>query len=311
MRRLTALIDRQLDPREGPETLAVVRITTAMALLLTVGGVVARGADVYWRTPEHGGYRPDLKIPWLFDLLGLEPSAAIPGTIAVALAAGVFVLVGAGGRASAFVALQSYMALKTVNNHVGGSYEHLLTNALWLLVLAPATATWSVDCWFRLRRWASDTPVPVWCRRLFLLQLAVVYGSTGLSKVGTNWTPLGGFNALYWTLADTNWIRFEVPGLGWLSPLLMVATAVTWLFETGWILVPLWLLLRDPARTGTWARRARRLDPRPFLTAFGLALHLGIWVLMDVATFSWVVLAYYPSLWRPRELLGALARLRR
>jgi hypothetical protein len=310
LRRIDDAVRAAVDGREGPQTLAVLRITLSTALLLTVGGVVARGADAFWRTPEHGGYRQDLRIPWLFDLLGVDASAATDPAIAVALLFGALTLVGFGGRASPFLALQSYLALKTLNPHVGGSYEHLLTNGLWLLVLAPATTTWSADCRLTTGRWSSERTVPTWCRRLFILQLAVVYASTGLGKAGTAWTPIGGFDALYWTLHDTNWTRFQLPGVAWLSPLLKASTAVTWLFEAGWTLVPLWLALRLREPRGRLSRAAHRLDPRPWLTAYGVALHVGIWVLMDVATFSWVTLAWYPALWLPGELERARGWLR-
>ena len=62
--------------------------------------------------------------------------------------------------------------------------DRLLTNALWLLVLSRSTATLSLDCRLRTGQWVSSVLVPAWPRYLALYQLVLVYGTTGLQKLG-------------------------------------------------------------------------------------------------------------------------------
>lgn len=301
-----------LDRRETGESLAVLRVAFGLCVVLTVGSVWVHGlVPLMWLTDDHGGYRQHLRTPWLFELLDVRGPTAVWSTVAVSITAGLAMMVGLGGRFTALVALWSYLALKHINGHAGGSYEVLLTNALWLLVLAPSTATWSLDCRLKTGSWSSDRPVPVWCRHLFVFQLAIVYGTTGLQKMGSQWTPIGGMTAVYYVLQDLTWRRVDVPGAGWLAPFAAIGTGVTWLFESTWALLPLYLWKRRPGATGRLARFAQRVDLRYAYAAFGLALHVGIWVLMQVSTFSWITLSFYAALWRPEEVTRALGWLGR
>ena len=61
-----------------------------------------------------------------------------------------------------------------------------------LLACMPTGRAWSVDAWRRRRRGDVDaTSVPVWCRHVLQLQIAVVYGATGLLKTRPVVQPLG------------------------------------------------------------------------------------------------------------------------
>lgn len=312
MRPLKA-VNAFLDRRESGETLAAFRIAIGLCVLLTVGSVVAvGGVELVWLTAEHGGYRPRLVVPHLFDWLGISGPEAVWGCVTVSLAGGVLLIAGLGGRLTALVTGQAFLALTALNSHVGGGYENLLSNALWLLVLVPATATWSLDSRILRGSFRSDRPVPVWCRALIVLQLTTLYASTGLHKIGGGWSPVGGFDALYYVLSDVNWHRFQPPLLGWLAPLTRVMTASAWFFELSWLLVPVWLGLRSRDGGGRLTRWAKRVDPRGLWTVLGLVLHLGIFVTMEVGTFSEVTLAFYLALWSPDEVAAAAdAALRR
>lgn len=154
-------------------------------------------------------------------------------------------------------------------------------NALFYLMFAPAGATWSVDAWLR-RRWgwgAREEPVviPPWSVRLLQIHVCYVYLFTGLWKLwdgdwGEDW--LNG-EAVYWMLNDlaiSRWSYLDVP-----IPMLFcrLGSWGTLIFELGFPVAVLF----------------RRL--RYWWLAVGLALHIGIFLTIDVGWFSQAILCWY------------------
>ena len=88
----------------------------------------------------------------------------------------------------------------------------------------------------------------------------------------------------------------------WLAPYAWttkIATFMTWCFEIG---APLyWWFAHAQAtadRPGRLRRWTNRLRLRECFVAFGLSMHIGIWVLMEVGPFSIASIAYYACLRR-------------
>jgi hypothetical protein len=266
---------------------------------------------VVWLNPADGGFEYVGSGSWLFRLLGgIRPGTVWPVAVAT-LAAGLCLVLGFGGRVTAFLTLQGSMALTNVNGDAGGAYDWLLSNALWLVVLARSTAALSVDCRLRTGRWTSDDPVPAWPRYLATYQLVLMYWSTGMHKVSGAWTPAGGFAALYYILQEPTWGRWDLSWLAWVYPLTQVATATAWVWEVTApvLLVVLWYR-RTRRRSGRLRAFCNRLPLRGLWVAVGLTVHLGIWIFMDVGPFSAIALAYYVCLFQPEELRDAGARAR-
>src|SRR5262249_22515372 len=138
---------------------------------------------------------------------------------------------GLGGRVAAFVTLQGYVALHRLDGNSSGSSDLLVTNGLWLLVLARSTATLSLDCKLRTGRFRSDDPIPAFPRYLAVLQLVAMYWSTGVQKVSVYWFPAGSYSALYYILQQPTWQRFSMSWAARIYPITQVATAVTWIWE--------------------------------------------------------------------------------
>jgi hypothetical protein len=301
-----------LSEREPGTSLALYRIACGVCILYSVGSVVCHGmVPVLWLSPADGGFEPLGPAPRLFRLLGgVRPGTVWP-VVALSLLSGFLLLVGLGGRLIALLALETYLALWQLNTDACGGYDWLLTNGLWLLVLARSTATLSLDSWLRTGRFRSDEPVPAWPRYLAIYQIVLVYWSTGMHKVSGTWTPAGGFSALYYILQEPTWQRWDLSGLAWVYPLTQVATATTWAWE---ITAPLLLVVLWYRRTGDRTGRLRvlcnRLPLRGLWAAVGLAVHLGILVLMDVGPFSLIALSYYVCLWTPSEWQTLVQRLR-
>lgn len=307
--RWVALLGRQ----EHGRTLALLRIAFGLCVLYTVGSVVAHGLVPFlWFDAQDGGYLELGKTWWLVDALGGPKPPVVWGLVGLTLLAGSTLTLGLFSRISAFISLQGLMALTWINAQAGGSYDDLLANALWLLVLADSGATSSLDCRLRTGAWSSDTPVSAWPRYLFILQITVVYFSTAIQKISAYWTPGGDFSALYYILQQPTWQRWDMRSAAYVFPLTQVATASTWLWEMSSPLLLLAFYFRDTrTRPGRLRALFNRLDFRLGYIFFGVLLHLGIFAVMEVGPFSWITLSYYLALGHPEEWAAVERRLRR
>jgi hypothetical protein len=231
--------------------------------------------------------------------------------IGIALVGCAAMALGIGGRWSVLVAVWSYRSVSSIGA-VAGGFDSVILNAGWLLFLSQSTATLSWDCKRRTGSWTSDDEVPAWPRYLAVWQLVILYTATGMMKASASWTFADGYSALYWFLQDPNWVRFDMRWVGTLYPLTQLATALVWHFEVFAPVMLLALHFRSTAdRPGRLRRWFNRFDLRLAWVSFGMSLHLGIFVLMDVGPFSWITMSYYLCLFTPEELEAAARRVRR
>jgi hypothetical protein len=266
-------------------------------------------ASAIWLDDAHGGLRDITAAGWRVDLLGGATPDVVYPLIALSFALGLGSLLGLGGRLMVFAHLQVFSALVAINTLTGGSYDELMANTLWLVVLAPSTATLSLDCKRTTGAWTSDLPHPGWARGLMVFQLVLMYTSTGWQKLSAHWVPGGDLLALYYILQQPSFARWDHAWVAWVAPLTQLATLVSWLWE---VFGPLWLV--------AWLKRAgaeRAGRPHPagwsrifwLWTALGVTFHLGIEALMDVGPFGWASLALYPALFAPAAWSALGARL--
>lgn len=307
--RLVAALSRT----EPGTSLALVRMGVALAVLyafLTVwlspvmAVILLDGAD--------GGYRPHADGSWWTDHLGGVQPGLVHGFFAVGVASAGALLLGVGSRLAALLAQQAFLAVFWINPGAGGSYDTLIVNALWLLVLAESDATLSLRCRLQTGAWSSPRPVSAWPRWLIALQLVVMYTSTGWQKLSVHWVPGGDLHALYYILQQPTWQRADMAWVAPWAPVLQVSTLAVWLFEVGSPLL-LWVLWAraTPARGGLWRRLNARVDLRLAYAAFGLGMHAVIHAAMEVGPFSLISAALYPALFRPGDWAAWAQRLRR
>ncbi|MCH9686876.1 MAG: HTTM domain-containing protein [Deltaproteobacteria bacterium] len=302
MRRLWSAWVRLLSIRELGTSLAWFRIAVGVVILYALLSViVADLVEVMWVDVEHGGMQPLSTSHWLAALLGERTPTVAWTLVGSGLALGVLLALGIGGRVTVFAMLQVYYAITSAKSVFAGGYDTMVTNALWILVFADSTATWSVDCRRRTGAWTSDRLVPAWPRYLIILQLVTIYGNTGIFKLSPVWTPGGDLSALYWVFQEPTWRRFDMVWTAdwfWLTQL---ATSVTWWWEVSAPLVLLVYYFRYTADRGGRLRRVfNRFDLRKPWALIGIGLHLGILVLLNVGPFSPISLAYYLCLVTPR-----------
>jgi hypothetical protein len=153
--------------------------------------------------------------------------------------------------------------------------QHLLHMLTLFLVLSESGLVWSLDAWGAKRRGAPFVPKvqPVWPLRLLQYQVCLMYSSAALWKfLDPVWRD---GTALHYVLNYnvTQRVPLQVPPA--LEPALAGFTYGTLAWET----------LFTPAMLHRICRR--------ITLAVGVAMHLGMWVLLDIGPFTPTVLTAY------------------
>ena len=298
-----------LSRKETGEALALFRIAMGFVLIYALMAPLVAGAvPVIWLPVEHGGYLKLQHVSWMMEWLGGATPERVYGAIGIGLLAGLALVLGVWSRVAAFVGLQAFLALAWINPHTGGSYDVLITNALWLLVLSRSDATWSLQSRWRNGHWSSATQVSSWPRYLVILQLVVMYASTGWQKISVYWVPGGDFSALYYIMQQPTWQRADLSWTAHVFWLTQLSTAFIWFWETmGGALLASGRASWKASRSGGTVLDS---DPVPNdVHGLGLPMHLGIARAMEVGPFSWASMAYYAALVHPDEVRQLLRRI--
>ncbi len=272
------------------ERLAALRIGLAAVLLADLLLTYLPGLHDFFGADALGG--PDLfgylcQAPhWNWSLLaGVREPHLLSAALYVWIAATVGLLVGFQTRLCAAVVWVLSVSFANLNAYIDNAGDQVRGIVLLYLLLSPCGAVWSVDAWLR-RRQPQAVCVYPWPLRLLWLQLVLIYFCNGLYKVsGRDW--LQG-NSLYYVLADlslarVSYAQFPVPLF-----LMRLGTWVVLAWELGF---PLWVALPWTRRPALW---------------FGVAFHLGIWLLMEIGGFApYMLTLYLPLLpwerWRGRN----------
>jgi len=309
LRAWVALWDR----REPATAQALVRIALGVVVLGDLVQIAWLGlVDAVWAPPPVGMGHGATQALWSVRWLGASAHTAELLYAAAFVSIALFT-VGAATRVAAVVFVLCYAQLGFYCPDADRGIDTAVRTVMLVMVFGHGHARWSVDAWVR-RRLGRPYPerVPAWPRYLLFLQLLWIYFSGGHNKTGREWGFGGGFTALANVLSDPHFARF---GDGWVSvvhPLTRVATAATMAFELGaplMILLTWWHATRDrPGRVRAWSNRLRL---RWIWIAIGASFHLGIAMFMRLGIFPWGMLALYPVLFHPEELMRAEAWLRR
>ena len=211
------------------------------------------------------------------------------------------VLLGVGlhTRSAAFVTFVLLLWFQTRNpTYLNGGDEVLRLTAFYLflgyLVIPPEHRTLSLDRARALARsvdsreqravpgtesvWLGGR-MPAWPVRMIQIQICLLYFIAGWWKLsGESWWSA---DAIYYAVQNPQVARFHLPVTAWMEPIFLVASlSVAW-----WeFLFPALFALR----------RARKLA-----LLFGVTLHLGTLLTMNIGFFALVVLATYPAMIGP------------
>jgi len=103
--------------------------------------------------------------------------------------------------------------------------------------------------------------------------------------------------------------------MAWLAPyfpLTQIMTAAVWYWEVAapLLLLAAWYRL-TPDKKGWLRRLFNRVRFRRWYVAFGVAMHLGIYVMLGLGPFTWITLSMYICLFSSAEWRAFFAKLRR
>ena len=292
-----------LSRREPATPIALFRIFVGLVVAHTYVMFVWTDSLPIWLHVDHGGIHPLPSRNWLIALLGGPVPEVVWPLLGVGFVSAITLTFGLFSRLSALVALQVGIALFNLLPSAGGGHDRLITNALWILVIAPSGTTLSLTSLWRNKSWVDLTPQVAWPRYVILVQICLVYGATGIHKLGSSWFPWGGYHAVYYALLTPSWARYDLVEFAWLYPLTQLGTAVTWIWEVSFPVVVLWLWWRhSKARGGRLRRLAQKVDLRIPYVLIGLVMHGSLLVLMNLGPFSLITVSYYIALWHHDEL---------
>jgi Vitamin K-dependent gamma-carboxylase len=302
--KLERLVGATMLDEEDPAGLGLLRI--ALVSVMTASLLVHVGAvsDYFSSHATVGGHaaREAFHSRWSLFFTVSDPWA-VRAVFAVGVVAHLLWLVGLYTRAASLVAWLVWVSMVGRQPLLYALPDQLHTALATLLVLTPAGRGMSLDARWRGKR----RPVPVWCRRVIQLQIAVVYVATGALKSGETWKD---GTALYYALVNPYNRHFEIDrALAMAQPwLLRPATWAVLVWEVGFggFLVLHWLreLLGRPRRFPDLRK--------PFL-GFGVLMHIGIQSMLYVAWFTPLMIAGYTAFLTPPEVqrMGAWLRRRR
>jgi hypothetical protein len=160
---------------------------------------------------------------------------------------------------------------------------------MFCLVLAETGEVWSVDAWLRRRRGETAVrAVKIWPLRLFRAQVAIIYFFTGFYKFqDVHWRD---GSAMHYVMNNLIFRRFPIDPPTWVDPLLTLLTYVTLAWELAF---PFMLFNR-------YTRRAVLL--------LGLVMHVGMWSVMEIGPFSWVMISSYVAFIDPDWFAARVTR---
>ncbi|MFT5684627.1 MAG: hypothetical protein ACI8RZ_005571 [Myxococcota bacterium] len=284
---------------EAPQTMAVVRIVVGLIIAVDFALMLSAGIiDPLYVPIAEGGFAPGSGGPWLALLGGPSTATAYGLTITAMVSAGLL-CVGLGGRLTAFVLLQVLITFHGLPIDIGGGYDRLILNMVFLLMLSRSTATLSIDCRLRTGSWHSTAPIMAFPRYLMVAQLVVMYVMTGLHKTGPSWESP--YPAVYRALLRPTYARWEASWMGDLYPLTQLGTWAAWWWEVSFVVLGLWFVARRGV-LGTGAHAlAKRIDLRIPYLGIGLLMHMTLWVMMNIGPFSAITLSYYLAFIEPEE----------
>lgn len=302
------------DHREHPLSMAIVRVTLGAVLLWDLLWVGALRLVVPILAPEEIGGWPEIyprdELPFTWAVFPMEPWVAW-GLWGLSVACVVAFTLGIGTPFALFAFVLVYAQWAHILDAADRGIDTMMRNVAMILAFSQSHHAMSIDAWRRTGSWWGDgTARPAWARHLLVLQLVVMYFGAGVAKVGSTWTPMGEFSALWYILHDPAVARIDWSFLAPAYVLTQIGTAVT----MGWeYTAPLVLLMYWYRHTWDRAGRLRAFVVRWKLhlawLSIGLAFHLLIAATLNLGIFPFAMLSFYPSFVHPNEWPAALRRI--
>jgi hypothetical protein len=221
---------------------------------------------------------------------GVESVARLQVLHALFLASLVCVLLGFRARVATVVAYALHMIFLNRNVMVQFGVDTIGTFFLLYLCFTPCAARFSLDAQRRTGRRPKQTAIGHLFWRLMQVQVCIIYGYSGLTKLqGQRWWD----GSAFWdVLSAGNLQRWDMSFVAH-API-VIATVV--------YLVLLWEVY-FPALI--WLPKLRL----PML-AFGVAMHIGIFLFMNLPSFGFLMISLYVLFLKEDEIEAGVAGIR-
>jgi hypothetical protein len=273
----------------SPEIFALLRIAFGVLGLVHVAGLTP--VAMLW-SPTGIVSVPDLE-PYIDSAFFGSPLAQAAGyaLFGVLVLGFLAMIVGVRTGAAVTTCFAGSVAFAYWNPLPRYGADDVLVVVLFCLLWSDSGRCLSLDAWLAASRsGALETAgegQPIWPLRLLQFQVALIYLNSGLWKLlGTVWRD---GSAIQYALEYNLLHRFpgEIPQS--LAPILVGATYVTLMWELAFA-----FMVFHPV-----SRRVALVT--------GLLVHGGIWILMDIGVFSWLMMASYVAFLDPESLGRRLA----
>jgi hypothetical protein len=262
---------------------ALLRILFGIAGCLSLVGLANLG--LFWSCD---GLVPLRNHPWCAALIANNlswlPAVVLAGAAVsyVALALGYF------ARLATLSAFVSIFLMSWWNPLPMSAAHQVLRTLLFPLLFVDSGRAWSLDAWRRAGTNSSPAVAssPIWPLRLIQIQVCLIYLVTGLWKLmNAAWRD---GTAMHYVLQNNQFTRFAVPVLG-LSTTFMTYSVVAW--EIGFT----FLVLHHVTRK--------------WVLTIGVLMHLGMWLVLELGPFSWIMLASYVAFLDREWMIQKLEKL--
>jgi len=262
-------VGQQMDPRP----LALVRILVPIAIIVDLLRILQLGLFGDMFTPHSLGGLSAIQDPHWILSHWLGSSASMVALI-VTLVCMALTSAGLWMRPAILLGILAYAQLGHLFPPGDRAIDRILRTGLLILLFSKA------DQAFSLRRVQSQ-PIPAWPAQLIRYFLVLVYLSSGLAKLiqQPGWLSFS---------ADPPLLRIMIdPMAGDLNPYFWAQ--FPWLFRLGGFVTIAFELMSPLLLT----RHAHKL------AAFGVLMHIGIAITMNLGMFSWGMLSFYPLFLAP------------
>ena len=230
-----------------------------------------------------------------FTLLDVFPNTAVP-LYALLIVSLVCSMLGVLPRLSTILSFVLMASFHERNPLILGGGDTVLRLVGFLLCIAPRIDAFSLskvrrqwNHWKTKRTLLPQETMSIWPYRLLLWQVIVIYAtSTWYKLLGTMWWDGTAVSA---TLQQELFARWDRSVMSLFLPMSPLVTWFTLAFEAAWI------LLLYPRSATRWMFA---WEPQPafkrLLIILGILFHGGIFVLMDVGSFSLAMMVAYCGL---------------
>lgn len=265
---------------------AAVRIAYAAVLLVNLA-MLYPDLDLWF---TDGGILPaatarQVGTVYAWSILWHVPStsAVVQLCFWVLVAQTVLLLVGLLSRLNALCVVAWLISFQNRNPQILDAEDAVMRLIALYLVLMPCGASWSVDAWIFKRLDTAGSVRPAWGLRLLQIQMAAIFFTAGLHKIGTEqW--LGGTALYYVARLDDYFHKLPLPTWTFDSP--WAVAGLTWAVVLGELLVPIFIWFRETRR---WA------------LAVAVLFHLGNEWTMHLFLFHWIMLAGWLAFLEPAD----------